>query len=85
LKACTLFPKWRSPERFTSTSVMNGCLLAWRATISEVRSVEPSLTTIHCAGRIVCPIIDSIVCSMNCSSLCAGVTTTKLGFAGGWR
>src|SRR5262245_61641010 len=44
--------------------------------MSSVPSVEPSLTITHLTGRIVCPITDLIVSSINMASFRAGEIKT---------
>jgi hypothetical protein len=48
--------------------------------MSSVRSVEPSLTTTHFTGRIVCAVTARRGFSIRDSSFQAGVTSAKAGF-----
>jgi len=76
LKQCTLAAKCRSLCSGIRNNSIHAFLAKYCATISSVRSVEPSLIMIHFFGKTVCEMTDCIVCSINASSFRAGVIKT---------
>src|SRR5262245_42718595 len=79
LKQATFPPKSRESRAGIRTNSIQSYFCVYRATISSVRSVDPSLTITHVIGSTVCCTTDCIVSSTYRSSLRAGVIKTYVG------